>query len=153
MTTQPLEIQYTQIVDSQQDFKKILNISATLPVMEKIKLGKLGESCAENFLLSQNYTIIQKNFHSRFGEIDIIALYENELIFVEVKTRTSLRFGTPQEAVNYQKCRKILKTGLCFLNSSTKKYRSNLRIDVIAVELDQNCKLKNISHFKNILDG
>lgn len=121
--------------------------------MDKIKLGKLGESYAENFLVSQNYQIIKKNFHSRYGEIDIIALDEEEVVFIEVKARSSIKFGSPEEAVDYRKRSKIIKTALCFINTNPKKYSSNLRIDVIAVELGSNYKLNCIKHFKNILNG
>ncbi len=66
-------------------------------------LGNLGETIAENYLKKSGYNIVCKNFRCSIGEIDIIALNKNSLIFVEVKTRTSTKFGYPKEAVTYHK--------------------------------------------------
>ena len=73
-------------------------------------LGKSGEDFAVRFLLQQGYKIIDRNFRSRFGEIDVVSLKDNCLIFIEVKTRFSKRFGNPFEAVTPRKIRKITKT-------------------------------------------
>lgn len=123
--------------------------------MDKIKLGKLGECYAEQFLLTQNYKIIAKNFYSRFGEIDLITFdYPNrQIAFIEVKTRTSITFGLPQDAVTMRKKSKLLKTALYFLGLKWPGISISWRIDLIAVQLDeQNC-LREITHFKNILNG
>ena len=64
------------------------------------EIGKLGEELAVGYLQKQNYKIIERNFECRQGEIDIIALDKNELVFIEVKTRTSIKYGKPAEAVN-----------------------------------------------------
>lgn len=125
--------------------------------MDNITIGKLGESHAEKFLTSQNHAVIQKNFHTRYGEIDIIAIDQSitppQLIFVEVKTRTSDLFGLPQESVTYKKRAKMLKTAIHFMNSSTQNLPHIWRMDAIAVKLNRSLKLANIQHFKNILDG
>lgn len=121
--------------------------------------GKTGEDHAAAFLISQNYQIIARNFHCRFGEIDIIAFDQNakQTAFIEVKTRIDQSFGEPQESVNFSKKRKILKTIHEFLKNSSHNKRQfhycPWRIDVIALKLDQQSKLKEINHFKNILDG
>lgn len=125
--------------------------------MNRIFIGKLGESYAENFLQTQGYEVIAKNFYSRFGEIDLIALDFNgqfpQLVFVEVKTRTSDHFGEPQESISHKKITKIIKTALHFLNSSTKNLPRHWRIDGIAVKLNSDQQVKSLKHFKNILDG
>jgi putative endonuclease len=125
--------------------------------MNNITTGKLGEAHAEKFLVTQNYEIIQKNFHTRFGEIDIIAIDQNplrrELVFVEVKTRTSEVFGLPEESISRQKRSKMLKTAIHFMNSSTRNLPHIWRMDAIAVKLKRNLQLIEIKHFKNILDG
>lgn len=115
-------------------------------------IGKLGEECAEKFLISQNYKILAKNFRSKFGEVDLIAFdySRNEIAFVEVKTRTGISFGEPEDAVTRLKERKIIKTALYFLNSATRKASLSWRVDVIAVKLNKQNKLKEITHFKNI---
>ena len=97
--------------------------------------GKLAEDYAVKLLIENSYTIIDRNFHSRFGEIDIIALKEDVLVFVEVKARWSLKFGKPEEAVTPSKFWKIGRTGEYYslLHPDLPK---KLRIDVVALEID-----------------
>ncbi len=116
-------------------------------------MGKTGEEYAKELLVLKGCKIVRTNFYSRFGEIDIIAKNEETLIFVEVKTRTSDKFGTGEDAVIKKKLEKMHKTALCFLEKSGKKHYGNLRMDLIAVELGRNLKLKKIKHIKNINDG
>ncbi|MGF7431737.1 YraN family protein [Thermoanaerobacterium thermosaccharolyticum] len=113
-------------------------------------LGNLGESIAEKYLLKSGYVVVSKNFRCPIGEIDIIALNKNSLIFVEVKTRTSTKFGHPKEAVNYYKKNKIIKVAETFL-SYNKKYTNYLsRFDVIEILIDpKTFKLNNLNHIKN----
>ena len=119
--------------------------------MNKRETGKNGEDIAENLLTSQNYEIISKNYNCRFGEIDIVAIdysKRKEFVFVEVKTRRSSLFGEPQEAVDYRKKRKIIRTIGHFLANCNMALP--WRIDVIAIKLDGNGSLKEINHYKNI---
>ncbi len=69
-------------------------------------LGAKGELIAVKFLKTKGYKILHKNYKTKFGEADIIALKDGITVFVEVKTRTSLKYGTPAEAVNYTKQQK-----------------------------------------------
>ena len=66
-------------------------------------IGELGENVACEFLIKNGYKIICRNYRNKYGEIDIIASFKNEVVFIEVKTRKSLRYGFPAEAVNAQK--------------------------------------------------
>ncbi len=118
--------------------------------MTSKKTGKSGEEMAEKYLCTSGYEIVATNFFSRFGEIDIIAMKDGKLIFVEVKTRKSTLFGEPAEAFTYKKRIKIIKTGLYFLNSSRQNLPSAWRIDFIGIKLDGRGKLKEIEHIKNI---
>lgn len=103
--------------------------------MQKTRGGRAGEDYARRLLLSNGYKIITSNFRSKFGEIDIVALEKDTLVFVEVKTRWSRKYGLPEEAVTPSKIRKIAKTGDYFqlLNPN---YPKKLRIDVVAVEIE-----------------
>ena len=83
-------------------------------------LGKKAEDYASRFLLQNGYKIIDRNFRSRFGEIDIIALKDDVLVFVEVKARWSTKFGLPEEAVTPQKLWKIGRTGEYYSLSTSK---------------------------------
>ncbi|MDW7673024.1 MAG: YraN family protein [Bacillota bacterium] len=116
--------------------------------MNKVKKGKLGEERAISFLLKQGYQILEQNFRGPTGEIDIVAQMEKELIFVEVKTRKSLQFGTGREAVDIRKQNRIRKTAQFYLIQT----RSSLqpRFDVIEIYLKESHKNMEISHLKGV---
>lgn len=98
--------------------------------------GKAGENFAAKKLEELGYRIIARNFRSRFGEIDIVAVARDTLVFVEVKTRWSSKFGSPVEAVTPKKIANIEKTGQYFslLNSNLPKKQ---RIEVFAIEAEK----------------
>lgn len=100
-------------------------------------LGRIAENFTVSLLEDKGYKIIERNFHSRFGEIDIIACEGSVLVFVEVKARWSNKFGLPEEAVTPQKIWKIKKTAdyYCLINSIND---AKMRIDVVALEMDGN---------------
>lgn len=116
------------------------------------EVGKKGEKLAAKYLEQNNYKIIKQNFRCRQGEIDIIAINkqgkEREIVFVEVKTRTSFQFGTPAEAVNKTKRQHIMKTANYYLYANNIKDK-NIRFDTIEVLLLNN-KYK-INHIKQIM--
>ena len=113
------------------------------------ELGKLGEKLAKRFLEERNYEIICQNFRARQGEIDIIAKDEDgTLVFVEVKTRTSLDYGNPSEAVNKVKKEHILKTANYFLYLNNIK-ETSIRFDVIEVFIYKG--RYRVSHIKQIM--
>jgi len=97
--------------------------------------GNLAENFASNFLSQNGYKVIDRNFRSKFGEIDIIALKDDYLAFVEVKARWSNKFGLPEEAVTSSKLWKIGRTGEYYslLHSDLPK---KLRIEVVALEIE-----------------
>ncbi|KKQ91693.1 MAG: hypothetical protein UT58_C0007G0014 [Microgenomates group bacterium GW2011_GWC1_39_7b] len=99
------------------------------------ELGNLAEDYAVKLLESGGYKIKDRNFRSRFGEIDIVALDGETLVFVEVKARWSRKFGAPEEAVTRSKLFKIKKTGEYYslLHPDLPK---KLRIDVVAIEIE-----------------
>jgi len=120
--------------------------------MTKKEIGQLGEQYAEKFLLEENLSIITKNYYTRVGELDIVAFdkAENQYVIVEVKTRTSRRFGLPQEGISLKKYQKIIMAALHFLAKTPKHHSTSWRIDCIAVELTGTYSLKKITHFKSI---
>lgn len=99
------------------------------------KVGALAEDFAANFLSAQGYKIIDRNFRSRFGEIDIIALHGNLLVFVEVKARWSLKFGRPEEAVTPQKIWKITKTAE-YYSLMHPNLPQSMRIEVVSLTIE-----------------
>ncbi|MEN6460703.1 MAG: YraN family protein, partial [Syntrophomonas sp.] len=98
----------------------------------KRKLGIQGEEMAAMYLTKNGYQIITRNYYTRYGELDIICEKNNTIIFVEVKTRTSTRYGLPQEAVTNMKIAHLKKAAMIYLNSLNKRYRE-IRFDVIAI--------------------
>lgn len=117
----------------------------------KTSLGKKGESLIIEYLKNKGFEIISTNFRSKFGEIDIIGKINNTIVFFEVKTRTTLRFGKPYEAVNKNKIKKIKKTIDFFLLKNPKFQDFKLRIDVISLILDKQDRPIEIKHFENVL--
>lgn len=112
------------------------------------EFGKMGEDIAANYLTKNNYKIIERNFRCKQGEIDIIAKDKKEIVFIEVKTRTSNSFGKPSEAVNKIKQKHMYRAAKYFL------YKTNLleeviRFDVIEVLLKDG--KFNINHIKQII--
>ena len=98
-------------------------------------LGKDGEDIAACFLEKKGFRIIEKNYRTAFGEIDIIAQDRGVIVFVEVKTRSDTTFGYPFEAVNPKKREKIRKVALCFLKRQKKE--SPARFDVMSITKDR----------------
>lgn len=108
-----------------------------------------GEELATKFLKDKGYKIIDRNFRKGYGEIDIIAVKDKTLVFVEVKTRTSAKFGTPLEQISYFKLKSLVKTAQ-FYKHLNPKLPDSLRIDAVGVILDGNNSLINIEHLENI---
>ncbi len=120
-------------------------------MLAKDKLGKTGERIAEKFLKEKGYFILAKNYRKPWGEIDIIAEQNKEIIFVEVKTRTSNNKNPvlPETAVNYYKQRKIIKTAQTYLLEKSYHEETPWRIDVIAIEVSALKEHPLITHIEN----
>jgi putative endonuclease len=103
-------------------------------MMQKKELGKKGEEKALRFLKKKGYRIIEQNYVCKMGEMDIIAKEKDTLVFVEVKTRTSMAFGPPQLAVTQFKQRQLSKVALHFLKEK-KLEDIKARFDVVAILL------------------
>ncbi|MBI4654710.1 MAG: YraN family protein [Nitrospirae bacterium] len=112
-----------------------------------MRLGKEGEELAKKFLNKKGYKIIEQNYKTPIGEIDIIASDRETLVFIEVKTRESLEFGMPFEAVNYTKRNKISKAALLYLKRFKEKIPA-CRFDVLSI-----CYKNNKSEFELIRDA
>jgi putative endonuclease len=109
----------------------------------------IGENAAVDFLKKKGYLIIERNFRKRYGEIDIIAIKDNVLVFIEVKTRKSKQFGTPLEAITYWKLRE-LKRMAEYYSLTHPKLPKALRIDGVGVLLDKDNEVAAIEHVENI---
>ena len=116
------------------------------------KSGALGEKLAAEHLKGLGYRILKTNFRCSKGEIDIIAQDGDYLAFVEVRARTGTGFGTPEESVTHFKKEKLISLALTYLQ--TLHHPPSLwRIDVVAVELDQQGKASRIELIQNAISG
>jgi putative endonuclease len=102
-----------------------------LSLLNKL-LGKEGEDRAAQFLIKRGYRILERNYRTRSGELDLIALHEGTVVFVEVKTRTSGAYGAPELAVNPRKQQRMVKTALGYLKYK-KLHQVPCRFDVVAI--------------------
>lgn len=112
-------------------------------------VGVKGEDLAVDYLRKKGYRIIERNFRKGYGEIDIIALENKVLVFVEVKTRTTDLYGTPFEQISSSKLRSLVKTAE-FYRHTNSNLPDQIRIDAIGVMLDSNGNAKDIDHIENI---
>lgn len=115
-------------------------------IFSKKDIGNFGEKLACKFLKKLGYKIIDKNYRTRAGEIDIIAKDQKFFVFVEVKTRTSIDFGYPEQNVHFHKMRHFQLSVQIYLLQNN--IRDPFRLDVVSINLSQ--KLPEIKHFKNI---
>ncbi len=99
------------------------------------ELGLKGEDEAVRFLRKKGYRILERNFRSRLGEIDIVARDGDTIVFVEVKTRSTESFGSPKDAIDARKIRRITRGSMDYLRRNFKEGDVNTRFDVVTVEL------------------
>ena len=111
-------------------------------------LGRTGERLAAERLTSAGYRILERNFRCRYGEIDLVAEDEHDLIFVEVKTRRGYAYGLPEEAVDAHKQRKIMEVAMYYIDLHGCSERS-WRVDVVAVQLSVCGKLEEIRIYQH----
>ncbi len=116
----------------------------------KKRLGGWGETIAAEYLAGNGYVILERNFRTQYGEIDIVALDKEILVFVEVKTRTSRKFGYPEEAISPKKREHLLASAQAYLQTHQEMER-DWRIDVLAIERIDRNSLPEITQFENII--
>lgn len=117
---------------------------------ERIETGKKGESLAQSFLKRSGYKIIEKNYKTRFGEIDIIGKDRGYVSFIEVRSVNTERFGLPEETIDRKKQLQVTKVALSYI----KKYQledTPCRFDVVCIE-DVNNSSPKIKLIKNAFE-
>jgi len=114
------------------------------------KIGNFGENIAREYLIRHNYKIIGANVKISYWEIDIIARKGEEIVFIEVKTRTSANFGQADEAITDRKINNYSQAALNYLNEN-KIDEKSLRFDLISLDLDRGNKIAKIKHYKGIM--
>ncbi len=116
--------------------------------MKRRDVGILGEKLAADFLKKRGYYLLQSNYRCREGEIDIVARHKGALVFVEVRTRRSSEFGTPEESITPAKMAK-LRTAAARYRQEHEDMPASWRIDVVAIELDHRDKISRIEVIEN----
>lgn len=107
--------------------------------VHKKLLGKQGERLAEQYLKKQGYKLLKRNYTTPYGEADLVFSHGDEIVFVEVKTRTSADFATAKQAVNADKQAKYRKIALHY----GKGVEPNARFDVVEVYPDEIVHIVN----------
>ena len=114
----------------------------------RLDIAKTGESLAVAHLKARGYEILAQNYRAVRGEIDLVAQDGDCIVFVEVKTRRSLKFGLPQAAVTTQKQRQISKVALAYLQAKN-RFDAPCRFDVIAIHLSPRLELLKLEQIEN----
>ncbi len=117
----------------------------------RLNVAKIGESLAAKHLKARGCEILARNYRALRGEIDLIVRDGEFTVFVEVKTRRSLKFGLPQAAVTWQKQRQISKVALAYLQSHN-LLDAPCRFDVIAIHLSPQLKLLNLEQIESAFE-
>ncbi len=131
-----------------------------------LEIGYLGESIAKEYLEKKGYIIIDQNYKNKYAEIDLIACppadriqHKDNLVFVEVKTRTGEQFGIPEDAINRDKLRRLIRNAQVYMMKKNYdlprglprgKTGMDFRIDAVCIVLDENKQVKRIEHYENI---
>jgi len=116
--------------------------------MKRRDTGTLGEKLAKGFLRKKGYRIIETNYRCPEGEIDIVAKKKDSLVFIEVRTRMSLEFGSPEESITPAKMKRLRATAYHYRQTHD-NLPSLWRIDMVAIELNQNRKPSRIELIEN----
>lgn len=114
------------------------------------QLGHWGEELAVEYLVSEGYSIIDRNVHTPYGEIDIIASQLNSCVFVEVKTRSTTNFGMPEVSVTPVKLKHMIDA-IEFYIQEHPDFDFDWRIDVIAILQQKKEMRPEIVHFQNAI--
>ena len=111
----------------------------------------MGEEMAKEYLEKKGYKIIEQNYKTKYGEIDLVAKQKNELIFVEARTRVGDNFGSPEETINKKKLRKLRDNAAAYATRA--KWQGPCRIDAICIVLKKDYSLERLNHCENIIGG
>ncbi|RKU33518.1 YraN family protein [Candidatus Poribacteria bacterium] len=117
----------------------------------RLSIGKIGESLAIAHFKARGCKILAQNYRVGRGEIDLIVQDGQFIVFVEVKTRRSLKFGLPQEAVTRQKQKQISKIALGYLKAEN-LWDAPCRFDVIGIHLSYQFELLNLEHIESAFE-
>jgi putative endonuclease len=122
------------------------------PHLTPKELGIHGERTAEKHLSGLGYRILDRNWRWRKGELDLVAEQGKEIVFVEVKARRSQAYGFPEESITRSKQEKLIQTANAYLGS-TGKQEADWRIDVVAIDMEEDGKVIRLEHIVSAVEG
>ncbi|MFH0805309.1 MAG: YraN family protein [Patescibacteria group bacterium] len=111
-------------------------------------IWKIGEEVARKYLEDKGYEIIDQNYSTKYSEIDLIVKKNGILIFVEVRTKRSSAFVSPEESIDYKKLKKLYWNAEAYM--ANKKYKGQSRVDAICIILDFNNNVEKLEHYEGI---
>ncbi|MDI6782547.1 MAG: YraN family protein [bacterium] len=119
-----------------------------MPDKNKKLIGQYGEKLAVEHLKQKGYQLIEQNYRSPFGEIDIIMRDKTQLVFVEVKLRNEkwLEYGLPEDAVKSKKQHRIRKLANYYINQHREIAYADFRFDIVSIILNQQGKVNSVTH-------
>jgi putative endonuclease len=117
--------------------------------MRHNETGKLGEELAKKYLEEKGYKIIEKDFKTKYAEIDLVGIKNNQLVIFEVRTKRGEMFGSPEDTLNNKKLSKLY-LGARIL-AATKKWLGPIGVDAVCLVLKENDEILRINHYENII--
>jgi putative endonuclease len=114
----------------------------------KQQLGRWGEEQAAAFLIKKGYRLVEKNWRARPGEIDLVMRNKDEIVFVEVKTRSGIGFGYPEESITDKKLASL--TECCQKYIDEHQINANWRIEVVSIIGNEKIGIKDIKHIEDL---
>ncbi len=120
--------------------------------MKRRDTGILGEKIAGDYLQKRGYRILETNYRCPYGEIDIVARHGDYLVFIEVRTKKSRQFGSPEESITHAKRQKLIATAWHYRQAATDP-PPLWRIDTVAVELNRKNEILRIELTENAVTG
>ena len=113
-------------------------------------LGQYGENLAAEFLRKRGFEILDRNIKESYKELDIVALRDNEIVFVEVKTRARFAYGDASDAMSRKKSSNLRRAVAMYLNDCKRKYYS-VRIDLVAIDINRKEKTAKVRWYKDVV--
>lgn len=110
--------------------------------------GTKGESLASEFLADHGYLILERNFRTKFGELDLICRRHDLYVFVEVKAKVGYDFGIPEDMITPTKLSKVRRMAEVYLQINN--LYAPCRIDVVAIVFDTNLNVISLKHYENV---
>ena len=114
-----------------------------------LKTGKIGEEIAKRYLEKKGFKILERNYKTKYSEIDLIVQDKKELVLVEVRTKKGELFGTPEESLDKRKLRKLWFNAQGY--SAKIGWQGPFRVDAVCLVLKQDNTLERLAHYQNIV--